>query len=88
MKFIALVAIALTIAVTVRAVPNKICDGHTDKKTAGMPFAHPAVCNWFITCSSDGTPYVGVCPGGTFYDLKLTTCNIESQKACGSRVVA
>ncbi|KAJ2874708.1 hypothetical protein H4R27_006469, partial [Coemansia aciculifera] len=53
--------------------------------TAGMPFAHPTVCNQFLTCSADGTPYVGQCPAGTFYDIALTTCTAAAQSSCGDR---
>ncbi|KAJ2851059.1 hypothetical protein IWW36_001406 [Coemansia brasiliensis] len=69
---------------------NDICKGHTDKNTVGQPFAHPTVCNQFLTCGSDGKPYVGQCPGGTYYDIKLTTCTAaakassESMKLVGS----
>ncbi|KAJ2829404.1 hypothetical protein GGI24_002143, partial [Coemansia furcata] len=67
------------------ATDGDICKGHTDAKTVGMPFAHPTVCNQFITCGSDGKPYVGLCPGGTFYDTVLTTCTAAAKSACGDR---
>ncbi|KAJ2303700.1 hypothetical protein IWW55_002793, partial [Coemansia sp. RSA 2706] len=59
--------------------------GHTDKKTVGQPFADPKVCNQFVTCGSDGKPYTGQCPAGTYYDVKLTTCTAAAKSACGDR---
>ncbi|KAJ2879776.1 hypothetical protein GGI21_003456 [Coemansia aciculifera] len=89
MKWVIAYLTAITMAVftssTVAALVNDICQGHTDAKTTGMPFAHPTVCNQFLTCSADGTPYVGLCPAGTFYDIKLTTCTAAAKDSCGDR---
>ncbi|KAI8319656.1 hypothetical protein GQ54DRAFT_264951 [Martensiomyces pterosporus] len=80
MKTICLLAAALALAAA-----DDICKGHTDPNTVGMPFAHPYICNLFLTCGSDNKPYVGTCPGGTYYDTKLTTCNAAAKASCGDR---
>ncbi|KAJ2471566.1 hypothetical protein GGI02_002181 [Coemansia sp. RSA 2322] len=83
---LAFLAIAVLAAFTQAVVAaDDICKGHTDAKTVGMPFAHPNICNQFLTCGSDGKPYVGTCPAGTFYDIKLTTCTAAAKDSCGSR---
>ncbi|KAJ2658447.1 hypothetical protein IWW48_004027 [Coemansia sp. RSA 1200] len=66
---------------------DSTCKGHTSKDKIGQPFAHPTQCTQYITCSEDGKPYVSNCPGGTYYDTKLSTCTIDAKASCGDRKV-
>ncbi|KAJ2745631.1 hypothetical protein GGI20_002014 [Coemansia sp. BCRC 34301] len=84
LAYLTAIAVAVFTPSTV-ATAEAICQGHTDAKTAGMPFAHPTVCNQFLTCSADGTSYVGQCPAGTYYDIQLTTCTAAAKDSCGDR---
>ncbi|PIA14403.1 hypothetical protein COEREDRAFT_82799 [Coemansia reversa NRRL 1564] len=86
MKYFLAFSFLLAIAAAAPASDsNNICKGHTDKDTVGMPFAHPTICSQFITCGLDNKPYIGNCPAGTYYDIKLTTCTAAAKSSCGNR---
>ncbi|KAJ1643528.1 hypothetical protein J3B02_004585 [Coemansia erecta] len=88
MKFVSSFTTALVALVTFGSTAlavDKICEGHTGKDTLGKPFAHPTMCGYFVTCGSDGKAYLGTCPAGTYYDIKLTTCTGEAKSSCGDR---
>lgn len=81
-----LLYLTLGASLALATVPHdQICQGHTDSKHVGKPFAHPFFCSQFLTCSSDGHMYVSHCPAGTYYDIKLAACLESALATCGNR---